>query len=144
MIRLAERRRNRTGLKIEFLDFPGERIPLADGSMDTVVSTFTLCSIPGIVEAIRGIGRVLRPGGKLIFFEHTLAPDPEVQRWQHRWEPIHYRIFGGLRLTLDTPSLIRSDFRIEQMEMAYLARFPKSWTHFCWGTATPLSRGRPR
>src|SRR6266496_3596848 len=68
MIRLAERRRNRNGLKIEFLDLPGERIPLADGSMDTVVSTFTFCSIPGIVEAIRGIGRVLRPGGKLIFF----------------------------------------------------------------------------
>ena len=79
MIRLAELHRRQTDLKIEFLDLPGERIPLEDRSVDTVVSTFTLCTIPGVVEAIRGIGRVLRPGGKFIFFEHELSPDPRVQ-----------------------------------------------------------------
>jgi ubiquinone/menaquinone biosynthesis C-methylase UbiE len=84
MIRMAEQQRRRTELDIEFLDLPGERIPLADGSVDTVVSTFTLCTIPGVVEAIRGIGRVLKPSGQFIFFEHGLSPDLPVRRWQER------------------------------------------------------------
>jgi ubiquinone/menaquinone biosynthesis C-methylase UbiE len=70
MIRHAEQQRRRTELDVEFLDLPGERIPLADATIDTVVSTFTLCTIPGVVEAIQGIGRVLKPGGQFIFFEH--------------------------------------------------------------------------
>jgi ubiquinone/menaquinone biosynthesis C-methylase UbiE len=81
MIRLAERQRNHTRLDIQFVDLPGERIPLEDGAVDTVVSTFTLCTIPGVMEAIRGIRRVLKPTGKLIFLEHGLSPDPRVQRW---------------------------------------------------------------
>jgi len=87
MIPRAEQQRRRTRLDVEFLDLPGEQIPLADGSVDTVVSTFTLCTIPGVVEAIRGVGRVLRPGGQFIFFEHGLAPDTAVRRWQVRTEP---------------------------------------------------------
>src|SRR6266496_4403679 len=106
MIPRAEQQGRRTQLDIEFLDLPGERIPLADASVDTVVSTFTLCTIPGIVEAIRGIGRVLRSDGKLIFFELGLSPDPAVQRWQKRLEPVHHRLFQGLYLTRDIPSLI--------------------------------------
>ena len=141
MIRLAERQRRRTELNVEFLDLPGERIPLGDDAVDTVVSTFTLCTIPGVVEAIRGIGRVLKPGGQLIFFEIGLAPDPQVRRWQEWWEPIHHRVFAGLRLTRDIPSLIaQGGFQIEQMEAAYLARFPKSWAHCWWGVAVPQSR----
>jgi len=73
MLRRAEQQRRRTDLNIEFLDLPGERIPLADVSVDTVVSTFTLCTIPGVVEAIQGIGRVLKPSGTFIFFEHGLS-----------------------------------------------------------------------
>ena len=80
MIRLAARQHRKTRLNIEFIDLPGERIPLEDGSVDTVVSTFTLCTIPGIMEAVRGLARVLKPQGKLIFFELGLAPDQEVQR----------------------------------------------------------------
>jgi ubiquinone/menaquinone biosynthesis C-methylase UbiE len=136
MVRLAEQQRRRTKLDVEFLDLPGERIPLQDSSVDAVVSTFTLCTIPGVAEAIRGIGRVLRPGGRLIFFELGLSPDPQVQRWQKWWEPIHHRVFEGLHLTRDIPSLIRQGgFQIEQMDTAYLSRFPKSWMHCWWGTA---------
>jgi len=136
MIRLAERQRRRTELDVEFLDLPGERIPLEEGTVDTVVSTFTLCTIPGVVEAIRGIGRVLRPGGKLIFFEHGLSPDPQVRRWQEWSEPIPYWVFEGCHVTRDIPSLItQGGFQIEQMETAYLAEFPKSWAHCWWGTA---------
>jgi ubiquinone/menaquinone biosynthesis C-methylase UbiE len=138
MIRLAERQRHRTKLNIEFLDLSRERIPLADGVVDTVVSTFTLCTIPGIVEAIRDIGRVLRADGKLIFFELGLSPDPAVQRWQRWLEPVYYWLFQGLYLTRDIPSLIRQGgFQIVQMREAHLAQFPKSSSHCWWGTAIP-------
>jgi SAM-dependent methyltransferase len=138
MIHLADRQRRKTKLNIEFLDLPGERIPLEDDSVDTVVSTFTLCTIPGIVDAIRGIARVLKPAGKLIFFELGLSPDAEVQRWQKRLEPLHHWLFQGLYLTRDLPALlIQGGFQIEQMETGYLAQFPKSSSYCWWGTATP-------
>src|SRR5215467_5495447 len=86
MVPRAEEQRRRTQLNVEFLDLPGDQIPLGDASVDTVVTTFTMCTIPGIEEAIRGIGRVLRPGGQFIFFEHGLSPDPNVRRWQKRTE----------------------------------------------------------
>ncbi len=140
MIRLAERQCRRTELAVEFLDLPGERIPLEDSTVDTVVSTFTLCTIPGVGEALRGIGRVLRPGGQLLFIELGLSPDPQVRRWQAWWEPIHHEVFGGLYLTRDIPVLItQGGFQIEQLETAYLARFPKSWAHCWWGAAIPQS-----
>jgi SAM-dependent methyltransferase len=141
MIRLANQQRHRTTLDIEFVDLPGERIPLGNGSVDTVVSTFTLCTVPGVVEALQGVGRVLRPGGKFIFFEHGLSPDPRVQRWQRWSEPIPYWVFEGCHVTRDIPSLItQSGFKIEQMETGYLAPFPKSWSYYWWGTAIPESR----
>jgi len=141
MIRLAEKQQRKTKLNIEFIDLPGERIPLADGSIDTVVSTFTLCTIPGIVDAIRGIARVMKPGGKLVFFELGLSPDPKVQRWQKRLEPIHHWLFQGLYLTRDIPTLImEGGFQIKQMESGYLAQFPKSSSYCWWGIAIPQLR----
>src|SRR5713226_5609502 len=135
MIRLAEQQR-RTELNVEFLDLPGERIPLGDGSVDTVVSTFTLCTIPGVADAIRGIGRVLRPGGQFLFFEHGLSPDIRVRRWQERTEPLFQWAFEGCHVTRDIPALIKEGgFRIEQMETGYLARFPKSGSYYFWGVA---------
>ncbi len=138
MIRMAEQRRRQTQLDVEFLDLPGERIPLADGSVDTVVSTFTLCTIPGVVEAIRGLGRVLKPGGKFIFFEHGLSPDLPVRRWQERTEPFFQWAFEGCHVTRDIPALIRDGgFQIEQMDTAYLSPFPKCGSHCFWGVARP-------
>ena len=137
MIRLAERQRRRAKVEITLIGLPGEQIPLEDGSVDTVLSTFTLCTIPGVVEALRGVRRVLKPGGKLIFFEHGLSPDPRVRRWQEWSEPIPHWLFEGCHVTRDIPSLIaQGGFRIERMEAAYLERFPKAWTHCWWGTAT--------
>ncbi len=138
MIRMAERQQRRTRLEIEFLGLPGERIPLADSSVDTVVSTFTLCTIQGVVDAIQGLARVLKPGGKFIFFEHGLAPDPPVQRWQERTEPFFQWVFEGCHVTRDIPSLIiEGGFQIEQMDTAYLAPFPKSGSYCFWGVALP-------
>jgi SAM-dependent methyltransferase len=137
MIRLAEQQRHRTQLAIEFLDLPGERIPSEDASVNTVISTFTLCTIPEVVQALRAISRVLRPDGKFIFFEHGLSPDSRVQRWQRWSEPITRFVFEGCHVTRDIPSLItQGGFEIEQIERGYLAEFPKSWTYCFWGTAS--------
>lgn len=141
MIRLAERERRRTELDVEFLDLPGEAIPLPDDSIDTAVSTFTLCTIAGVAQAIRGIARVLKPAGKLIFFEIGAATDLRVRRWQKRWEPIHHRLFEGLHLTRDIPSLLeQGGFVMERVDAGYVAQFPKSWSHCFWGTASLGSR----
>jgi len=141
MLRRAEEQRRRTQLDVEFLDLPGECIPLADASVDTVVSTFTLCTIPDVVAAIQGVRRVLRPGGKLIFFEHGLSPDPPVRRWQARSEPLFRWAFEGCHVTRDIPSLIgKGGFNIETMDAGYLAPFPKSGSYCWWGMAVPELR----
>lgn len=136
MVVRAENQRRRTKLDIEFLDLPGEQIPLPEGSVDTVVSTFTLCTIPGVADAIRGIGRVLRPGGQFLFFEHGLSPDIRVRRWQERTEPFFQCAFEGCHVTRDIPALIKDGgFGIEQIETGYLARFPKAGSYCFWGVA---------
>jgi ubiquinone/menaquinone biosynthesis C-methylase UbiE len=136
MIRLAQKQLLETKLNIDFIDLPGERIPLGEETIDTVVSTFTLCTIPGIMEAIQEVRRVLRRDGELVFFELGLAPDPAVQRRQKQLEPVFRWLFQGLYLTRDIPSLIvQGGFQIRQVKMGYLAEFPKSSTHCWWGTA---------
>lgn len=136
MIRLAERQQRKTKLPIEFLDLPGERIPLEDGTVDTVVSTFTLCTIPGVMDAIQGIERILKPNGRLIFFELGLSPELKVQRWQKQLEPVYHWLFQGLYLTRDIPALLlQGGFQIEQIEEGYLAQFPKSASYCWWGIA---------
>lgn len=141
MVRLAERRAHPTKLNIEFIDLPGERIPLDDGTVDTVVSTFTLCTIAGIDDAIRGIARILRPKGKLLFFELGLSPDPDIQKWQTRLEPIQHWLFQGLYLTRDIPVLLREGgFQIKQIEQGYVAQFPKALSYCWWGTAVLQSQ----
>jgi ubiquinone/menaquinone biosynthesis C-methylase UbiE len=137
MIKLAERQKQRTKLNIEFLDLPGEQIPLGKETIDTVVSTFTLCTITKIAEAMKGIARVLKPDGQLIFFELGFAPESEVLSWQRRLEPICRQLFQGLYLTRDIPSIIRrAGFQITKMESGYMAQFPKSLSYCWWGAAT--------
>ena len=136
MLRRAEEQRRRTQLDIEFLDLPGERIPLPDASVDTVLSNFTLCTIPEVVAAIEGVGRVLRPDGKFIFFEHGLSPDSSVRRWQERTEPFFQWAFEGCHVTRDIPALIQEGgFKIGQMDTGYLAPFPKCGSYCFWGVA---------
>ncbi|HLO29025.1 MAG TPA: class I SAM-dependent methyltransferase [Anaerolineales bacterium] len=136
MIRLAKRQARRTKLDIEYLDLPGERIPLEDESVDTVVTAFTLGTIPDVTDAIKGLARVLKPEGKLIFFELGLSPDAAVQRRQRQLEPVAYRLFQGLHLTRDIPLLIlQAGFQIDRIESGYLAKFPKSFSYCWWGIA---------
>jgi len=135
MIALAEQQRP-ARLAVEYLELPGERIPLQDESVNSVVSTFTLGTIRDVLSALRGMRRVLRPEGKLIFLEMGLSPEEAVRRWQKRWDPTAHWLFEGLHLTLDIPSLLaESGFQIETLETKYLATFPKSWTFCSWGEA---------
>ena len=136
MIRLAAKQQRQTKLNIVYLDLPGERIPLEADTVDTVVSTFTLCTIPDIKTAVAGIARVLKPDGKFIFFELGLSPDPRVQHRQRQLEPVFHSLFQGLRLTRDIPALlVQGGFQVKQMEKGYLAQFPKSASYCWWGIA---------
>ena len=138
MVRRAQQQCQHTQLNVEFLDLPGERIPLADATVDTVVSTFTLCTIPGVVAAIKGIARVLKSEGKFLFFEHGVSPDFSVRRWQERTEPFFQWAFEGCHVTRDIPCLLReSGFKIEHMDTGYLAPFPKCGSYCFWGIARP-------
>ena len=138
MLHLADEQRRKTNLKIEFIGLPGERIPLPDASVDTVVSTFTLCTIPGVTDAIQGLRRVLKPDGQFIFFEHGLAPDASVRGWQKRTEPFFKWAFEGCHVTRNIPDIVtQGGFKIEQQEQAYLAPFPKCGSYCFWGVARP-------
>jgi ubiquinone/menaquinone biosynthesis C-methylase UbiE len=94
---------------------------LEDGTVDTVVSTFTLCTIPGIGDAIRGIARILKSTGNLISFELGLSPDPEAQRREKQLEPLYHWLFRGLYLVRDIPAYsVQGGFQIEQLETGYM------------------------
>ncbi|MEO5924432.1 MAG: class I SAM-dependent methyltransferase [Bryobacteraceae bacterium] len=115
-----------------------EAIPLDRASVDTVVTTWTLCSISGIEAALVEMRRVLRPGGKLLFVEHGLAPDAGVQKWQHRLTPMWKGIAGGCHLDRDIPALIRAaGFEIVQMDTGHMPG-PRPMTFMYEGWARPL------
>ena len=96
-----------------------------------------MCTIPEVVTALRGMVRVLKPGGELLFCEHGEAPDAKVWRWQTRLEPIHGRIFPGCHLTRRIPELIeQGGFKIREMEQEYAAGFPRCMGYFYEGVAT--------
>ena len=131
----AERRAREAGLTVELMTLSAETIPAADASFDTVVCTFTLCTIPDADAALREMKRVLKPGGRLLFCEHGLAPDDSVQRWQHRLTPWWKPIAGGCHLNRDVrPMLERAGFAIEQFEASYL-QGPRPLTYVSRGVA---------
>jgi ubiquinone/menaquinone biosynthesis C-methylase UbiE len=126
-----------SGLDVEFIDLPGEEIPLESRSVDTVLVTFTLCSIADAVTALQGMRRVLKPGGTLLFAEHGAAPDANVRRWQDRLNPTWKRFSGGCNMNRDIPGLIESGgFRITSDERMYIPGV-KILSYNYWGVAKP-------
>lgn len=122
--------------ELRMLDLPGEEIPLPDNSADTVVLTYTLCTIPGWKAALEQMRRVLKPGGKLLFSEHGKAPDDDVRRWQDRIDPLWSRIAGGCHLNRDIPNLLgEGGFNIGQLETMYLPSTPRIAGFTYWGYA---------
>jgi ubiquinone/menaquinone biosynthesis C-methylase UbiE len=135
MHRLARRRMRQAGLSVELVALSAETIPFADASFDTVLVTYSLCTIPDAVAALREMRRVLKPGGRLIFCEHGRAPDAAVRQWQDRLTPLWSRLAGGCHLNRDIPALLAgAGFRSDDMETLYLPG-PRPLTFNYWGTA---------
>ncbi len=120
---------------VEFVSAGSEEIPLDSDSFDTVLMTYTLCSIPDSEPALREMARVLKQGGQLLFCEHGVAPDASVRRWQNRINPIWRRLGGGCHLNRDIPDLIgQGGFEITGMETMYIPGWrPASFNY--WGAA---------
>jgi ubiquinone/menaquinone biosynthesis C-methylase UbiE len=124
-------------IPVEFILAGAENIPLPDNHVDTVMLTYTLCTIPDVPAANREIRRVLKPGGRMIFCEHGAAPDQNVARWQNRINPVWGKIAGGCNLNRDIPGLItQAGFSIQSMQEMYLPSTPKFAGYNYWGTAT--------
>ena len=122
---------------VELIGLPGEEIPLDDDSVDTVVLTYTLCTIPGVEQALSEMRRVLRPEGELLFSEHGRAPDAKVARWQRIVEPVWKRLAGGCHLTRDVPALLgAAGFKLAELDQLYLPG-PRLATFNTWGVALP-------
>lgn len=135
MRKLARRRLTGTELPVEFIDLPGEEIPLEAASVDTVLVTYTLCTIPQIDAALAGMRRVLRPGGRLLYAEHGAAPDRNVRKWQDRLNPAWNRIAGGCNMNRDIAGIIDSaGFRIESDERMYIPGL-RILSYSYWGSA---------
>ena len=122
---------------VELIEGSAEQIPLSDRSMDTVVTTYTLCTIPDPARALRQMRRVLKPEGQLLFAEHGKAPDAAVRWWQNLLTPVWKPIAGGCHLNRDIPLLIRNaGFQLTQLEDGYLPG-PKPMTFSFRGSAAP-------
>lgn len=135
MHRLARKRMQASGINVRLLALSAEEIPEPAASFDTLVMTFTLCSIPDPVKAVKEMKRVLKPEGRLLFCEHGVAPDCSVQKWQHQLTPVWKRLAGGCHLDRDIPALLREGgFRIAQLETLYLPG-PRPLTFNYWGMA---------
>ena len=134
--KLAGKRVADSPVPVERSGLDGQSLPLADDSCDTALSTWTLCTIPDAVAALEEVRRVLKPGGTLHFVEHGLAPDDDVQRWQHRLEPLQKRLFGGCHLTRPILDLItNAGFTIAAVDVFYDEGAPKFLTAHSLGVA---------
>ena len=137
LLKLARERIARAEFPVEVLEAGAERIPLADDSVDTVVSTWTLCSIPDIEAALAEARRVLTPEGRFVFVEHGLSPEKRVALWQHRLTPCWKHCAGGCHLDRQADALLqRAGFHIESLDNEYLGR-PKMFTYMYEGYARP-------
>lgn len=134
--KLARRRVRNAPFSVEFLLSSGESIPLKDETVDTVVSTWTLCTIPAAARALAEIRRVLKPGGQFIFIEHGWSPDRRVLAWQNRLNPMWKRLAGGCNLNRKIDDLVvGGGFRITRIETGYSGGGPKPLTFLYRGIA---------
>lgn len=130
-------RRKTAPFAMELIQGSAETLPMQSGSIDTVISTWTLCTIPDAHKALREARRVLAPGGKLLFVEHGHAPDPSVAAWQQRLDPLWTRIAGGCHLDRHIDKLIEhAGFEIRELENEYL-KGPRPFTYTYSGVARP-------
>jgi ubiquinone/menaquinone biosynthesis C-methylase UbiE len=137
-LELLDRARERIAaarVPVSLIRASAEQLPFADAAFDTLVMTWTLCSIPNPGAALNEMRRVLKPGGGLLFVEHGLSPEPRIIRWQHRLTPCWKHIGGGCHLDRNMEELIRAaGFRMDALETGYM-KGPKPWTFMYRGRA---------
>lgn len=135
---IAKKRKNKNRLQVEFVKGVAEEIPIDDNAVDSIVITYTLCTIPDVQSSFSEMRRVLKPGGKLIFCEHGIAPDKSMQRWQNLLNPLWKKLGGGCNLNRDIPQLIKNGaFKIEKLDTMYIPGFKPACYNF-WGVAKPI------
>lgn len=129
---IAAKRLAASAVPVDFIGLDGQQLSLKDHSVDAVLATWTLCSIPDAVAAVREVRRVLKPGGKFHFVDHGRAPDEKVRKWQNRLNGLQNRMACGCNLNRDIPTLIESGgLTIEQLTTFYAKGEPKTmgWTY---------------
>lgn len=131
----AQKRIAASSIPVESRLLDAERLPFPAGSFDAVVSTWTLCSIPNIDQALHEVHRVLKPGGRFFFLEHGLSDEPKIQKWQHRFTPLSQTFADGCHLNREIHLLIGKHFKVVQLDRFYLAGAPKIAGYFYRGTA---------
>ncbi|WP_269618894.1 class I SAM-dependent methyltransferase [Zhongshania sp. BJYM1] len=132
----AQRNLDKSPVEVKWLDLPGEEIPLEDNSVDTVLLTYTLCTIPDWQRALEQMHRVLKPTGKLLFCEHGLAENHSVQNWQNRVTPVWKKLVGGCHLNRPIAESIAScGFTISKLETCYADGVPKIAGYMYYGEA---------
>jgi ubiquinone/menaquinone biosynthesis C-methylase UbiE len=137
LLAMARRRAAAAGIRAELVQASATAIPLADHTVDTVVMTWALCSIPDPMAALGEMRRVLKPDGRLLFVEHGLAPEPGVEHCQQRLTPVWRHVSGGCHLDRKMDDLIRSaGFEFTELRTGY-ARGPRIFTYMYEGCARP-------
>ncbi len=132
----ARERASARGWQVDIRQGVGENVPFADGSFDTVVCTYTLCSVKDPARVLSEVRRILAPNGMLLFLEHGRAPDAAVARWQQRIEPVWKPLAGGCHLTRSIGSSLRgAGFSVEPLGQSYLKKTPKVVGWMEWGVA---------
>ena len=133
---LAQPRATSLGVPLEFIEGSAESIPLRDEEFDTVLMTYSLCTIPDAQAALQEIRRVLKPGGRLVFCEHGEAPDASVARWQQRVNPLWRKLLGGCNLNRPITRWIGdAGFSISALDQMYLPGTPRIAGFNVWGSA---------
>jgi len=133
---IARKNAEQHHIDVEFIQSGAESIPLDNNSADSVMMTYTMCTIPEAHSALDEVRRVLKPGGQLIFCEHGLAPDKDVQRWQNRLNPAWKKLGGGCNLNRPIPQLLhQSGFKSTDMQTMYIPGWKPGCFNY-WGTAT--------
>jgi ubiquinone/menaquinone biosynthesis C-methylase UbiE len=136
MNRLAQQRVRRSRIEVDQRVLGGERLPFEERTFDCAVSTFTLCSIEDVGQALAEVYRVLKPGGKLLFLEHGLSPEPSVQKWQRRLNRLEMLLGDGCRLDRDMKALIAEQpFSSLEVEEFYLEKTPRTHGYLYRGSA---------
>lgn len=133
---IAQKRIQASPITVESHILSGESLPMADQTFDSVVSTWTLCSIPNVEQALQEIHRVLKPAGRFFFIEHGLSEDPNIQTWQNRLTPIQRIIGDGCHLNRNMQALIEKHFQILSLKRFYADKTPKVVGYMYQGIAT--------